>query len=119
MSSQIDAEANRVNTKNLYRTENYTDLGVGTIQCLRPVTETGAEDASRQPLFMGTAQIMTPGGAIPVQAEIAAANLKEACEKFPDAIKAAVEDLVQQAREYERERAGGIVIPRGGNIQLP
>ena len=119
MSSLNDTQENSVNTDNLYRQENYTDLGVGTIQCLRPVTPLGEDDPSRPAIFMGTAQIMTPGGVLPVQAEIRAGDLREACRKFPEAIKAAVEELVQQAREYERERAGGIVIPRGGNIQLP
>ncbi len=119
MSSLDDKVDSRVNLDNLYRQETYTDLGVGTIQCLRPVTPTGADDPSRTPIFMGAAQIMTPGGMLPVQGEIQAADLREACLKFPEAIKAAVDELVQQAREYERERAGGIVIPRGGNIQLP
>ena len=119
MSSLSDKTEDKVNIDNLYRQETYTDLGMGTIQCLRPVTPEGADDASRTPIFMGTAQIMTPGGAIPVQSEIQADNLKDACLKFPEAIKAAVDDLVQQAREYERERAGGIVIPRGGKLELP
>ncbi|MCC8107680.1 MAG: hypothetical protein LIQ30_01260 [Planctomycetes bacterium] len=109
----------RVNMENLYRSETFTDLGVGSIQVLRPVTPDGADDTARTLIFMGTAQIMTPHGAIPVQAEIKAATLREACNAFPEAINSAVEELIQQAREYERERAGGIVIPRGGKLELP
>lgn len=119
MSSLNDKPEERVNLDNLYRQETYTDLGMGTIQCLRPVTATGADDPSRAPIFMGSAQIMTPGGVLPVQGEIKADNLRDACLKFPEAMKDAVDDLVQQAREYERERAGGIVIPRGGKLELP
>lgn len=119
MSTEEIKPEERVNLDNLYRQETYTDLGMGSIQCLKPVTAEGADDPKRSPIFMGSAQIMTPAGVIPVQAEIKAENLKDACLKFPEAIKQAVEDLVQQAREYERERAGGIVIPRGGKLELP
>ncbi len=109
----------KMDLKNLYRQETYTDLGMGSIQCLVPVTPEGAPDQSRAPIFMGTAQIMTPHGPIPVQAEIKAGTLRAACEGFPEAIKEAVKDLVEQARQLERERQGGIVIPRGGKLELP
>lgn len=119
MAEEILPDNAKVDLDNLYRQENYTDLGLGTIQCLRPVTAMGADDPSRKPMFMGTAQIMTPHGAIPVQCEIAAETLKDACLAFPDAIQKAIQELLQQAREYERERQGGIVIPRGGKLELP
>lgn len=111
--------ADKFDIQNLYRQETYTDLGMGTIQCLTPVTPDGQPDSARSAMFMGTAQIMTQAGPIPVQCEIPAKTLREACDAFPTAIKAAVNELIKQARELERERAGGIVIPRGGNIQLP
>ena len=109
----------KVDLDNLYRQETFTDLGLGSIQCLSPITADGAPDSSRQPIFMGTAQIMTPHGPIPVQCEIKASNLREACVAFPQAIKDAVNELVEQARQLERERQGGIVIPRGGKLELP
>ena len=116
---EIVPDNESVDLNNLYRQETYTDLGLGSIQCLRPVTAEGTDDPARQPIFMGTAQIMTPHGPIPVQCEIKADTLRAACVAFPDAIKAEVENLVQQARQYERERQGGIVIPRGGKLELP
>ncbi len=119
MADEMPRENARVDLDNLYRQENYTDLGMGTIQCLRPVTADGADDPGRRPLFMGTAQIMTPHGPIPVQCDIPAETLRDACLAFPDAIQKGVEDLVRQAKEYERERQGGIVIPRGGKLELP
>lgn len=109
----------KVNIDNLYRQETYTDLGFGTIQCLTPVTADGAPDASRKPIFMGTAQIMTGHGALPVQAEINAETLRAACEAFPAALKEAVNNLVEQAKQIERERQGGIVIPRDGRLEMP
>lgn len=109
----------KVDVNNLYRQETYTDLGFGTIQCLTPVTPEGSPDLSRNPIFMGTAQIMTGHGALPVQAEINADNLRAACEAFPQALKEAVNNLVEQAKQIERERQGGIVIPRGGRLEMP
>ncbi|MDR3211058.1 MAG: hypothetical protein LBU79_03985 [Planctomycetota bacterium] len=116
---KLDPANNRVNTDNLFRQETYTDLGMGTIQCLTPVKIDGSPDSSRAAIFMGSAQIMTQAGMIPVQCEIPATSLKTACEAFPEAIRGAVNELIEQARQLERERHGGIVIPRGGNIELP
>lgn len=116
---QAAPENDKIDLANLYRQETFTDLGLGTIQRLSPVTSDGSPDTTRSPIFMGSAQIMTPHGPIPVQAEIKAANLREACEAFPQAIKDAVNELVQQAKQYERERQGGIVIPRGGRLEMP
>ncbi len=112
-------ENDKMDLGNLYRQETFTDLGLGSIQCLTPVTVDGAPDAGRKPIFMGTAQIMTQHGPIPVQAEIKAETLRAACEAFPQAMKDAVKELVEQARQLERERQGGIVIPRGGKLELP
>ena len=112
-------EDGKVDVNNLYRQETFTDLGLGTIQRLQPVTADGESDVSRKPMFIGSAQIMTPHGAIPVQCEIQADSLRGACEAFPKAVKEAVEDLVREARQMERERHGGIVIPRGGKLELP
>ncbi|MDR0361707.1 MAG: hypothetical protein LBJ46_03325 [Planctomycetota bacterium] len=115
----LGAPAEGMDLANLYKQENFTDLGLGTIQVLSPVTPDGLPDGTRQKLFMGTAQIMTAHGPLPVQCDIPADNFRAACEAFPDAIKAAVNNLVEQAKQIERERQGGIVIPRGGKLELP
>lgn len=119
MAADDLAPESKVDLNNLYRQETYTDLGFGSIQCLIPITPDGVEDSARAKVFMGTAQIMTPHGAIPVQCEINAKDLRSACEAFPEAIQQSVQELVQKAREFERERQGGIVIPRGGKLELP
>jgi len=116
---QLGPTSDKMDLNNLYRQETYTDLGLGTIQCLTPVKVDGSVDSSRKPLFMGSAQIMTQHGPLPVQCDIEASDLKAACEAFPQAIREAVNNLVEQARQIERERQGGIVIPRGGKLELP
>ena len=118
-ANDLSPPGDAIDLANLYRQETYTDLGLGSIQSLSPVKADGSPDPSRTPIFMGTAQIMTQHGPLPVQCEIEARDLKSACEAFPGAVKDAVNKLIRQAREFERERHGGIVIPRGGKLELP
>ena len=97
---------------NLYREDTYTDLRAGTIRKLTPVTADGADDPSRTPVFTAVAQIMTPGGVLPLSGEIAGAKtLREAVEAFPEAIQAALADLRQEMEAIQRERASQIVVP--------
>lgn len=97
---------------NLYREETYTDLRAGSIRKLAPVTADGADDPSRPPLFTAVAQIMTPGGVLPLSGGITGAKtLREAVEGFPAAVKAALEDLRAEMEEIQRERASQIVVP--------
>lgn len=97
---------------NLYREETYTDLRAGSIRKLTPVTADGAEDPARTPIFTAVAQIMTPGGVLPLSGEIAGAKtLREAVEAFPAAIQDALADLRQEMEAIQRERASQIVVP--------
>jgi len=114
----------QLDTNNLYREENITDLRVGSIRKLVPVKSDGSDDPDRQILYMGQAQLMSQMGPLPVNCEIEASSLEEALEKFPDAVKVAVERMVEEVREMQREQASQIVVPGaggmppGGNIQL-
>ena len=104
----------RVDDNNLYREETYTDLRVATIRRLVPVTAEGELDASRPMLFSGQTNLMSQAGPLPVECPIEAASLTEAIQKFPDAIKQAVERLVEEAREIRQREASRIVVPGGG-----
>lgn len=95
----------------LYREETYTDLKAGSIQALTPVKEDGSVDEARAPLFMGEAHLMSPSGPLPVRCEIDAKNLTEALDKFPEAVNVAVDRMVEQARELQRQEAGRIITP--------
>ena len=103
----------RVNEQNLYREEVYTDLRVATIRRLVPVKSDGTVDASRQELFSGQTNLMSQAGPLPVECPIDAASLDDALAKFPDAIKQAVEHLVEEAKEMRRREASRIVVPGG------
>jgi hypothetical protein len=111
----------KMDPKNLYREETFSDLKVGSIRRLTPVNLDGSKDKGRRILFIGQTQLMTPQGPIPVQAPIKAKNLQEAVERFPAAVNQAVEQLVAEVEELRRKEASRIVVPgspAGGKIHL-
>lgn len=103
----------RVDTANLYREEVYTDLRVATIRKLVPVRADGSPDDSRAALFSGQTNLMSQAGPLPVECPIEATSLDEAALKFPEAMKAAVERLMEEAKEIRRREASRIVVPGG------
>lgn len=105
------SESLRIDTHNLYREETLTDLKAGSIRQLTPVTLDGKNDTSRRLIFVGQTQIMTQVGPLPVQARIDARTLREAIEKFPEAIQSAIEALMDEAREAQRQEMSRIVVP--------
>lgn len=112
MSSNVQmVDEIRMDTKSLFREETFTDLRVGSIRRLQPVTADGSPDASRPVRFIGQTQLMSQMGPLPVQCEIEAATLQEAIDKFPEAIKVAVDELVAEARELQRREMSRIVAP--------
>jgi hypothetical protein len=104
----------RLDTTQLYREEVITDRRAGTLRLMTPVTVDGAVDASRPVLYAGQTQLMTPGGVLPLMFEIEASTLAEAIERFPEAVKQALEDAIEEAREMRREQASRIVVPDAG-----
>jgi len=101
----------RIDTNSLYREEVFTDRRAGTLRRMVPVTVDGAPDATRPVLYMGPTQLMTPGGVLPLGFEIEAKDLAEAIGKFPDAVKQALEDAIEEAQQMRRESASRIVVP--------
>ncbi|HEY6482870.1 MAG TPA: hypothetical protein VIY54_05020 [Steroidobacteraceae bacterium] len=99
----------------LYREETFTDRRAGTIRRLIPVTADGSVDAGRPVLFSGQTQLLTPAGVLPLVFEIEANTLTEALEKFPDGVKDALEQAIDEAREMRREAATRIVVPEVGS----
>ena len=101
----------QVDSENLYREESFSDLKVASIRRLTPVRSDGSDDPDRPTLFIGETTLMSQRGPLPVQAPIDATSLTEAFEKFPEAVNAAVEQLVEQAKEIQRQEASRIVVP--------
>lgn len=103
----------RVDAMNLYREEAYTDLRVATIRRLTPIKADGSPDDTRPALFSGQTNLMSQAGPLPVECPIDATTLEEAIAKFPEAIKEAVDRLVEEAKEMRRREASRIVVPGG------
>ena len=106
----------KVDRQNLYREETFSDLQMATIKRLIPVTPDGNMDQARSIMFIGHTQLMTQAGVLPVQAPIEAANLEEAMEKFPQAINKAVEKMIEEAKEIQRQQASRIVVPGANEV---
>jgi hypothetical protein len=95
----------------LYREDIFTDRKAGTIRRLVPVGADGHADSTRAVLFSGQTQLLTPTGVLPLGFEIEASSLEDAISKFPAAVKEALEQAIEEAREYRRESASRIVVP--------
>jgi len=111
----LDSQGVNVNVKmdkdNLYMEESFSDLTSGYIRRLTPVTQDGLPDTTRKTIFIAQTQVMTQGGPLPIQGPIEADSLKDALEKFPDAVNAAIEQLIERSNEMRREEASKIVLP--------
>ena len=92
-----------VDEKNLYKEEGYTDMKVASIRKLVPVSSDGTQDNSRVSLFIGATQLMSPKGPLPLQAVLSANNLQEAIAIFPEGMKKAMEELMQQMQKMQEE----------------
>jgi hypothetical protein len=101
----------KMDTANLYREESYTDLKTGGIRKLVPVKLDGSEDTSRQATFSGHTQLMSPHGPLPLQGAIEAKNLEEAVAKFPQAMEDAMNRMIEEAQQYQREQSNKIITP--------
>lgn len=119
MSESIKLDDLKVDANNLYREEVFSDLRVATIRRLTPVREDGSTDPGRPTMFSVETQILTPQGLVPVHAPVEAATLSEAIEKFPAAIQAGLDRMIEEAKEMRRQSASRIVTPQevgGGKI---
>lgn len=103
-----------VDTANLYREETFSDLKVASIRRLTPVTVEGLDDPSRPTMFIGETTLMSARGPLPINCPIEATTLQEAFDAFPEAVQAAVERLMEEARELQRQEASRIVVPGQG-----
>jgi hypothetical protein len=114
MAASNDLPEVELDPANLYREDVFTDRRAGSIRRLTPVTAAGAPDAARPVLFSGQTQLLTPAGILPLGFEIEAHTLEEALKKFPEGVKVALEQAIDEARELRREAASRIVVPEVG-----
>jgi hypothetical protein len=104
----------KLDVSQLYREEIFTDRKAGTLRRLVPVLADGNTDPARPVLYSGQTQLLTPAGVLPLAFELEASSLSDACDKFPAAVKIAIEQAIEEAREMRREAASRIVVPEAG-----
>ena len=118
----------KMDANSMCREEVFTDNQIGTIRKLTPVTANGKDDSERPVQYIGSTQIMTPGGALPLNFEIPADSIAAAIEGFGQAAQQAVERTMDELKELQRRAASQIVVPKvgmgpgtmgGGGIQMP
>lgn len=118
MAQQPELPEIKLDAASLYREEMFTDRRAGTLRRLTPVTADGSVDATRAVLFSGQTQLLTPGGVLPLGFDIEAATMQEALNRFPDAVKQALDEAIEEAREMRREQASRIVVPEVGGAGI-
>ena len=108
----------KLDRSNLYVEETFTDLKIGTVKRLTPVKADGSEDKSRRTVFVGHTSVMTPNGPLPIQNVIEAKELAQAIKKFPEALQAAMDRLVEEVKKYQEQQESKIQTP-DSNIIIP
>jgi hypothetical protein len=119
MAQQPDLPEIKLDAASLYREELFTDRRAGTLRRLTPVRTDGSLDTTRAVLFSGQTQLLTPGGVLPLGFDIEATTLEEALNRFPEAVKLALDEAIEEAREMRREAASRIVVPESGALGGP
>jgi len=114
MAAPNDLPDVKLDAASMYREEVFTDRRAGTIRKLTPVTIDGNVTNTREVLFSAQTQLLTPAGVLPLVFEIDAQTLEEALQKFPEGVKGALEQAIDEAREMRREQATRIVVPEVG-----
>jgi hypothetical protein len=101
----------KLDRNNLYKEETFTDLKVGIIKRMTPVKSDGSMDKTRKAVFVAQTSLMTPSGPLPLQALVQAKELQQAIKKFPEAMKAAMDRLAEEAKKYKDQEQGRIAKP--------
>jgi hypothetical protein len=114
MAQQPELPEIKLDATSLYREEIFTDRRAGTLRRMTPVKVDGSVDETRAVLFSGQTQLLTPGGVLPLGFDIEAATLEEALTRFPEAVKLALDEAIEEAREMRREASSRIVVPDAG-----
>ena len=101
----------KLDRSHLYKEETFSDLKMGMVKRMTPVKSDGSVDKTRKAVFVAHTSLMTPGGPLPLQAVIQAKDLQQAIKKFPDAMRAAMDRLAEEAKKYQEQQENRIEKP--------
>jgi hypothetical protein len=115
MTHNVDSLDLTLDQQNLYREENYTDLKAGSVRRLVPVKPDGRPDEERTEIYIGTTQLMTNEGPLPVQARLMANSFQEALGVFPEAMRQATREMIAEFEKLQQkmksEAESRIIVP--------
>jgi len=114
-----DALNFNLDRSNLYLEESFTDLKVGSVKRFSPVKADGSPDKERHPIFVGQTSVYTPHGPLPIQNVIPAKDLPQAFKRFPEAMQASMEKLMEEAKKMQEEKQPSIIQGAGSRIIVP
>ena len=107
-----------VSRNNLYREENITDMKIASIRRLVPIHSDGSRDESRTEQFIGSTQLMSPEGPVPLQSLLEANSFGEALDAFPAAMEKAMAQMIDQfkklqemQRKQQQQTDSRIIVP--------
>lgn len=100
-----------VKQNNLYLEESFTDMDMTSVRRLTPVKPNGLKDKSRKQIFVGHLNLMTPEGPLPIQTPLAARNLKEAMEIYPETMKTALAKMQEEIKKFQQKQDSRIIVP--------
>jgi hypothetical protein len=118
-SETEDALNFKLDRSNLYLEESFTDLKVGSVKRFSPVKADGSPDKERHPIFVGQTSVYTPHGPLPIQNVIPAKDLPQAFKRFPEAMQASMEKLMEEAKKMREEKQPPIIQSPGSRIIMP
>lgn len=102
----------KMDPNNLYKEEIFTDGKVGAIRRMFPVKLDGTVDDSRDIVFMGNTQLVSPSGQpVPIQCPIEAKTLEEAIDKFPAAVNRTISQIMAEAKQRQAKEESPIIRP--------
>lgn len=94
----------QVDKDKLYREETITDLKTATIRKLLPIKPDGSEDPGRTTIFIGSTQLGTPQGPVPLQARLEADSFEEAMNVFPKAMEAETKIVIENFKRLQEQQ---------------
>jgi hypothetical protein len=106
----------RLDKKGLYREESFTDRRGGTLRRLVPVDAQGRDDTARPVIYEGNANLLTPGGTLPLHFQIDAKSLEDALDQFPAVARQALLETLEELKRLQREAQSSIVVPGAGGM---
>lgn len=114
MNQNDHLEQLRMDPNALYREEVFTDQETGSIRRLVPIKADGSDDTSREAVFVGQTQVMTPAGALPLSFELEGKTPGEAATHFAETAGKAIEEAVEEIKRMQRDAQSSIMVPGQG-----